>query len=167
MKQLEKIANIVDAIVSYVGMVLFAILIVACVGQVFFRFVLNHSLSWTEELARFCFIWMHLIGASLLIRTKGHATVTVILDLLHGTAKKIFDIFIDLIIMLNGSVMVYSGMQLVQSSRHNLSPSLSVPMWIINASVFVGGALLIFQALVQLILELSSKDHKDKVGDEV
>ena len=45
MKQLKKVSNTVNSIVSYTGMVLFVVLIVACVSQVFFRFVLNNSLS--------------------------------------------------------------------------------------------------------------------------
>ena len=85
MKKLQQVSDIINKCVSYIGMVIFIVLIVACVAQVFFRFILNNSLSWSEELARYCFIWMHMLGASLLIEGSGHATVTAILDLMHGT----------------------------------------------------------------------------------
>lgn len=150
MKQLKKVSDTINNVVSYTGMVLFVILIIACVSQVFFRFVLNHSLSWTEELARYCFIWMHLIGASLLIESSGHATVTVILDLLHGTARRILDTVIELVIFFNGVIMLYAGMVLSYSSRANLSTAMSVPMWVVNSSVAVGGLLLMFQAFVKM-----------------
>ena len=64
MKKLEQVSDIINKCVSYIGMVIFIVLIVACVAQVFFRFILNNSLSWSEELARYCFIWMHMLGAS-------------------------------------------------------------------------------------------------------
>ena len=80
--------------------------------QVFFRFILNNSLSWSEELARYCFIWMHMLGASLLIEGSGHATVTAILDLMHGTLRKIVDIIIELVIFFDGTVMLYAGLKL-------------------------------------------------------
>ena len=51
MKTLQRISDRTNKVVSYLGMVIFVVLIIACVMQVFFRFVLNDSLSWTEELA--------------------------------------------------------------------------------------------------------------------
>lgn len=164
MKKLKRVSNAVNTTVSYVGVVLFVILIFACVAQVFFRFVLNNSLSWTEELARYCFVWMHMIGASLLIEMSGHATVTVILDLLSGAARKAFDVIIELVILFNGSVMLYSGWTLAYSSRNNLSTAMSMPMWIINSSVAIGGLLLIFQAIVKIAVVLF--ENKDEKGGE-
>ena len=161
MKNLRRVSNAVNNVVSYTGMILFVILIFACVAQVFFRFVLNNSLSWTEELARYCFIWMHMIGASLLIEANGHATVTVILDLMHEAVRKVFDILIELIILFNGVVMLHSGWVLSYSSRNNLSTAMSVPMWMINSSVAVGGLLLVFQALVRIAVVLAGEQTQE------
>ena len=58
MKKWKDISDKVNTIVSYAGLVFFVVLIAACVSQVFFRFVLNHSLSWTEELARYACIFL-------------------------------------------------------------------------------------------------------------
>ncbi len=164
MKTLKRVSNAVNSAVSYVGISLFVILIVACIAQVFFRFVLNNSLSWTEELARYCFIWMHMIGASLLIGAGEHATVTVVMDLLHGAARKALDVLIEMVIFLNGAVMLHSGVMLSYSSRANLSTAMSVPMWVINASVAMGGLLLMFQAVVKTAVILCDRPQK-KEGD--
>ena len=152
MKKWKDISDKVNTIVSYAGLVFFVVLIAACVSQVFFRFVLNHSLSWTEELARYAFIWMHLLGTSLLIAGSGHATVTVILDAMSGGLKKAFRLFIELVILVNGMVMTYAGVMLSWLSRANESTALSIPMYLINISVAVGGLLLVFQAAVTMIL---------------
>lgn len=157
MRTLQRVSDTTNKIVSYAGVVIFVVLIFACVMQVFFRFVLNDSLSWTEELARYCFIWMHMLGASLLIESGGHATVTAVLDLIHGAARKVVDIIIELIIFFDGTAMLYAGLQLAYSSRNNLSTALSVPMWCINSSVAVGGLLLMFQAFVQIAVILLKK----------
>ena len=161
MKKLQQVSDIINKCVSYIGMVIFIILIVACVAQVFFRFILNNSLSWSEELARYCFIWMHMLGASLLIEGSGHATVTAILDLMHGTLRKIVDIIIELVIFFDGTVILYAGLKLAYSSRTNLSTALSVPMWCINSSVAVGGILLMFQAFVAIAMIVSATERKE------
>lgn len=162
MKTLQKVSHATNRAVSYVGIAIFVVLIVACIMQVFFRFVLNNSLSWTEELARYCFIWMHMLGASLLIEASGHATVTAVLDLIHGTARKVVDVIIELVIFFNGSVMLYAGVMLAYSSRANLSTAMGVPMWCINSSVAVGGLLLMFQAVVQIAVVLfDTKKEED------
>ena len=167
MKSLQRVSDTVNRTVSYVGIAVFLVLILACVMQVFFRFVLNHSLSWTEELARYCFIWMHMLGASLLIEGSGHATVTAVLDLFHGAVRKAVDVLIELVILFDGAVMLYNcrqllyaGLQLAYSSRGNLSTALSIPMWCINSSVAAGGLLLMFQALVKIAVLLLKKEDE-------
>lgn len=164
MSTLQKLSDTVNKVVSWVGAVFFVILIVACVTQVFFRFALNHSLSWTEELARYAFIWMHMIGSSLLICDGGHATVTAVLDQLSGSAKKLVEIFIEIVILVNGALMTYAGLYLAYATRTNLSTAMSVPMWCINSSVFVGGALLILQAIVKMALITSSDTNEGGVA---
>lgn len=161
MKKLQQASDAVNKCVSCMGAVILVVMIVACVAQVFFRFVLNNSLSWSEELARYCFIWMHMLGASLLIRGNGHATVTAVLDLLHGTVRKVVDILIELVIFFDGTVMLYAGLRLAYCARRNLSTALSVPMWCINSSVAVGGLLLMFQAFVTIAMIVSAAERKE------
>lgn len=162
MKSLKRISDTVNKVVSYFGLVCFVVLIVACVTQVFFRFVLNNSLSWTEELARYAFIWMHLLGASLLIESGSHATVTAILDALHGSARKVFDMIIAAVIFFDGAVMTYAGFYLAYASRANLSTALSIPMWCVNSSVAVSGLLLMLQAVVRLGVILTENNYAVK-----
>lgn len=164
MKKLKQISNAVNTAVSYIGIVFFVILIIACVAQVFFRFVLNNSLSWSEEMARYCFIWMHMLGTSLLIEANEHATVTAVLDLLHGTVRKIVDVVIELIVFFSGSIMLYAGFKLAWSSRANLSTAMSIPMWCINGSVAVGGLLLMLQAFVAVAVILTASGGKEEAA---
>ncbi len=156
----QKIAGTVNKIVSYIGVVIFTILIIACVMQVFFRFVLNNSLSWTEELARYCFVWMHLLGASLLIESSGHATVTALIDLFQGKFRKLIDVFIEVVVFVNGCIMLYSGVLLAFRSRANLSTAMRVPMWCVNSAVAVGGVLLMIQAVVKIVTILMNAEQK-------
>lgn len=80
MKGIQKMNAAVEKVLNIMVAVSFTILIAACVLQVFTRFVLNNSLSWTEELARYAFIWSNLLGAAICTQKSSHATVTAITD---------------------------------------------------------------------------------------
>lgn len=164
MEKLRKISDAVNRVVAYLAAAIFVVLIVACVMQVFFRFVLNNSLSWTEELARYCFIWMHLIGASLLCQKNEHATVTLFLDMVHGKAAHLLGLVIELVILFDGGFMLVYGSQLAYASRGNLSAALSANMALVNSSVAVGGALLMFQAIMKIATHLCEIKQAAKGG---
>ena len=52
------------------------------ITQVFFRYILNNSLIWSEEFVRFLFIWMTFLGAAINIRDKWHIGVDYLLSIL-------------------------------------------------------------------------------------
>jgi len=56
-------------------------------AEVFFRYVLNSSLYFAEELSRFCFIWAGFLGASLALRGGGHIGVTILVDRLPPAVR--------------------------------------------------------------------------------
>jgi TRAP-type C4-dicarboxylate transport system permease small subunit len=48
-----------------------AMCILVCV-QVFYRYVLEAPLTWSEELIRFLFVWLSFLGATICFRRGGH-----------------------------------------------------------------------------------------------
>lgn len=56
-------------------------------AEVFFRYVLNSSIYFSEELSRFCFIWTGFLGASLAVRGGGHIAVRVVVDRVPPAAR--------------------------------------------------------------------------------
>jgi TRAP-type C4-dicarboxylate transport system permease small subunit len=79
---------------------------------------MNTSLSWTEELARFTFIWTNLLGASLCVKYNAHATVTVIFENLPHKIKQYVLVFIQLVVLAVCYVLIVPGIQFtIQVSR--------------------------------------------------
>lgn len=60
--------------------ILIIILFLAVVLQVVNRFLIKTSIPWTEELARYCFIWLCFVGISTGVKHGKHMSV----DLLKG-----------------------------------------------------------------------------------
>ena len=163
MKGIQKMNAAVEKVLNIMVAVSFTILIAACVLQVFTRFVLNNSLSWTEELARYAFIWSNLLGAAICTQKSSHATVTAITDALPKKVQTVLKIAVNLIIILVAYVLVRYGWKVVMSTRMQLSPALRISMSYVYASAPGRGVLVIFYSAVHLaesLAELAGKGER-------
>ncbi len=66
---------------------LFAIFVVVLV-QVFFRYVLGRPLMWTEEAARYLYVWTCYLGAAVAFRRGAHIRIGVLVDRLSPPARR-------------------------------------------------------------------------------
>ena len=83
---------------------------------------------WTEEMARFCFIWIILVGSMIAVRDGTHFTV----DLLPPTQSKrteaLRNLFVDLCMFLTAVVFILWGQSFVASSLLQTSEMAEMPM---------------------------------------
>ncbi len=98
MRLLKKFNKSADRILKIIVVIAFALMTVLIFGQVVFRYVIQHSLSFSEELARYLFIWITFLGASVAIRDKAHIKVSLFVNLIKSEkVKKVFLILADLL----------------------------------------------------------------------
>jgi TRAP-type C4-dicarboxylate transport system permease small subunit len=116
-----------------------AILIVPVTLQIISRYTaLIPSWIWTEELSRFLFIWMVMLGAMIGIREHTHFEVDVWPDLgPKGTA--LLRIISNLCVLVFALVFVWWGIQFVRFGWDQLSELAELPMpWIFLAWPLAG-----------------------------
>ncbi|MBI2455387.1 MAG: TRAP transporter large permease subunit, partial [candidate division NC10 bacterium] len=65
---LSAIQRAIDGMVRWLVIVLMLVMTLAVSAQILFRYVFNIPLGWSEEMARFAFVWVSFIGASALMR---------------------------------------------------------------------------------------------------
>lgn len=125
-----------------VGSMAFSVLLVF--AQVVMRYVFKNSLSWSEELTRYLFLWMSWVGASYAVRCRSHFRVTLLLDMLKGKVREAYELLILLIWLGFGVFMTYQGgrMSLLLWQRGQLSAAMEIPMALAYASVPFGCALM-------------------------
>lgn len=105
--------------------------------QVVMRKVFNNSLSWSEELARYIFMWQIWCGISIAQRQGRHIQVDLIFRLVRGWGKKAVRILVALINIAFCCLMVYVGWQVVSThlALGTLSPAMRIPMWLVYLSL--------------------------------
>ena len=111
----------------------------------------------TDELARFMFMWVGLLGAAQASALKQHLAIDLLAIKLKGGAKRALNLVIECCIMLFATlVMIYGGCLLTAKTFANaqVTPALQVPMGYVYLVVPLAGALLVFFSLVAVVDEL-------------
>src|SRR3546814_11778910 len=73
-----RICDVVAALTRWVSVGLSMIMVVALIAQIFFRYVVGHALSGSEEIAVLTFSWVVLLLASVGVREGFHVRLTVL-----------------------------------------------------------------------------------------
>ena len=126
---LQIIRNVNDAVV----VVLFLAMTITVIIQVFFRFVIQSPLRWTEELARYLMIWLVLMASAIAMRNRSHLQVDVLTSALPQKPKRILTAIVDLLTIVFLCIMTYFGFKVVQSTMAQTSPAMQIPMALIYA----------------------------------
>ncbi|UOQ93359.1 TRAP transporter small permease [Halobacillus shinanisalinarum] len=94
---MEFIKRTLDKVLGTVCVGLFAFLVTLVTWQVFTRFVLNHPSVISEELAKYCFVWLVLFGAAFVFGENGHMAIHFIKDKLPNRIKMGVEVFIEIV----------------------------------------------------------------------
>ncbi len=124
---------------------IFALLVLDVLFQVFSRYVLRTSFTWTEEFARFSLIWMTIVGAAYLNAKREHLSMDFLYQKFSASNKKIASILIEVLIFLFAAiVMVIGGFNLVYTTLHleQLSGTLRIPLGYVYAILPISGLLI-------------------------
>lgn len=116
-------------------------------AQVLFRYVFQLSLAWTEELARFIFMWLASLGAAYAFKTRSHFALRFIADKFSDTGQKILAALVTLLMSGFLLVFIWKGVEYVQSVSGQIGPSTGLPMAVPYFSAVVGGVLMLYYVI--------------------
>lgn len=148
---MRKVINFFDEhFEEYLLIAILAVMSVVICYQVFMRYVMQASLSWSEELARYLFIWMAYIAISYGVKKKQHVCVEAFTLIFPEKHRYIFDIIGDVVFGAFACLVLYYSWGVLQGQikMGQTSPGIQAPMFIIYAAPF-GGFILVLIRLVQ------------------
>jgi len=145
MNRSELIFNRVNKFLEWFLVTIFAFLVLDVLFQVFSRYILGTSFTWTEEFARFSLIWMTIVGAAYLNAKREHLSMDFLYQKFSASNKKKASILIEVLIFLFAAiVMVIGGFNLVYTTLHleQLSGTLRIPLGYVYAILPTSGLLI-------------------------
>ena len=129
--------------------------------QVFCRYILNDSPSWTEPGSVMLMSWFIFLGAAVGVRENYHLGFDVLLYVLPKGGKKWLRMTSDIVAFAFGIGMVWYGSQLVGLTWNTTLPSLGISGGWDYVPVVAGGALVVLFTLERIVLRLSGAPVDD------
>jgi TRAP-type C4-dicarboxylate transport system permease small subunit len=133
-------------VLSWLLAISVGILIVPVSLQIFSRYTaLIPSYIWTEEMARFLFIWMIMIGAMLGIREGTHFEVD-IWPRMGPRAQAALNLVVGVAVLTLALVFVWAGIEFTRFAWNRISELAELPLWLIHVAwPLTGVTWLVFQ----------------------
>lgn len=158
----KKIDQFEDMVLITLLVIMLAIIFIATVA----RFTNLFVITWAEELARYCMIWIVFIGISVAARHGEHFAVEA-LDLF--LPKKVLDaisVVKTIFVVAFNFFAAYWGMVIVnkQMMGGQVSPSLRVPIWSMYLIIPIGLALMGIRSGVYTYEKIKNRKIEEKGG---
>lgn len=145
---------------EWVVVAFFLVLVVATSLQVLFRYALNFSISWTDELSRYCLVWIVFAGMVVAFVRGTHATVDLLLDRYRGRTRLVALTFIDLAIGVLFAVLLYGGIQLIEMTAGQSTSGLNLPKGAVYAALPFGSALMLVEIALRIYRRFTGREAR-------
>lgn len=139
------------------------LLMTAIVGwQVFGRYVLNSSPSWSEQAALTLMIWYVAFGAAAGVREGFHIRIVALENALGPDRARWMRVFSDTVVGLCGLAMTIGGAILVEKTWSHIIPSLEIPRGLAYLGLPIAGVLIILFAIERILETLNQRNLDDE-----
>jgi TRAP-type C4-dicarboxylate transport system permease small subunit len=144
---LAGVTALFDRIACGTCVALFAAILVTMVLQVAFRYALATPLTWTEELARYLYIWACWLGAPVALRRGNHIAIAVVQERLPTRLGRLVSLATGLAALVFLVQLAVQGAILTVKSHSVEAITLPIPWSAIYAAAPISAVLMILQGL--------------------
>lgn len=154
----------IDKVLTVVFNILKVILIVLLVGMVgilcahiWFRYVVNNSLTWSEELLKILLVWFGMLSVAVLAARREHVAIVIFKNKMPEAVASFFTKFTQGLIVVVCVFGVYLGFQYCASAGFRLTPALRIPFTWAYSAIPVSFVFIALFELRNFIRDLTGK----------
>ena len=122
MQVLSRFNNFILRICRNLGTLAVALMVIAILIQVFFRYILNNALPWPDEAARFCMLWMTGLMAPTAFRRGGFVAI----DFITQFLPNIINFILTMFLLLTSLIVLITAV--TQSNKQTTKLTLNSPI---------------------------------------
>ena len=122
--------------------VISVVMVLVTLAQVIFRYVIASPLPWSEELARYCFVWIVFLGGAIGLSRGIHLGVDLFVNRLPARTRRGVDALTYALIAAFAATVIYASYPVLNMNMFQRSPALGVQMAYIYLAIPVSMGLI-------------------------
>lgn len=150
----QRVLEMLASIVIHVAVIALLGLVVVQGWQVFARYVINDSPSWTEPVTLLLLSTAMSLGAAAGVHTNRHFGFFLLADCMNPLIKRLVEALGCLVVASIGAVIAWWGWLLWVDGLHIKAAGADLPQSVNYLPLSIGGALMVVFALNRLVLAL-------------
>jgi TRAP-type C4-dicarboxylate transport system permease small subunit len=175
-EMLSKVFCVVrDIIEKFIPIIAFLAMFLAFILGVFFRYILNNPLTWTQDIIVVGFCWLVVLGASYTMRNRKHVKFTLLYENCSPKVAAVLRLIGNLIIVITFALIIYPSYKYCGFVAFQKTPTLRISYyWVFFPFVYflISTILYTIPELIEDFKILSnklmdSKDHQLTILEEV
>ncbi len=137
------------------------VMVLVTLAQVIFRYVVAAPLPWSEELARYCFVWIVFLGAAVGLSRGYHLGVDLFVAMLPKKVQRGLDALTSALIAGFAATVIYASIPVIDMNMFQRSPALGVQMSWIYIAIPVSMALIFLICAERLVAYAFSSNKSE------
>jgi len=147
---LDKLVKLVE----WILVTMFGIMAILVFGNVVLRYGFNSGIVFSEEVARFMFMWLTLIGALIVMKDHGHLGMSSVVELFGERGQRVCRFLADSLTLICCLLLAHGTWKQVIIGMDEHAPVTGIPMGIVQSALLissVGMALVLAYGLWRLV----------------
>ena len=151
----DKVITVLYKIIKVILCVVLLAMVGILMAHIIFRYVLNSSLTWSEELLKILLVWFGMMSVAILAVRREHVSIVVFKEHMPKKMSAVLTKLTRIITVVICLIVIYVGIQYVLAAGHRPTPALRLPY--AYASIPVSFVFVTIFELRNLIVDLTGK----------
>ena len=136
--------------------VISVVMVLVTLAQVIFRYVVAQPLPWSEELARYCFVWIVFLGGAIGLSRGIHLGVDMFVNMLPKPLQRSMDALVNVLIAAFAGIVINASFPVIEMNMFQRSPALGFQMSWIYIAIPISMALIFLISAERIVKYLLS-----------
>lgn len=150
-----------------VQMILYSLIILTITVQIIARDIFRDPLMFTEELARFLFLWMVFLGIPWVTKEGMNICIDIAPKWMTHRNKAVFNIVVEILTIAMFVYLIYNSIVYIKFSWINPAPAMRISMGIVYLCLPIGGVFTIARSIERIVVHIVRLKKGDNFDEYV